>query len=173
MGRSIPVRHGQTLAHVESVADAAALMTLLCNPPVANASASHACSAMGCDDGVVPAVRRYAPIILDAIVKGTPALKGAATRNLGTALRAAPTRQKLCGIKVRDVELIQLLNWIAAAEDAFRHVTTVMVEESVQALTDTLSAHPVDMPAGHNSCINEPAVATKESDAASAVAPDD
>ena len=77
---------------------------------------------------------------LDLFVSGL-GLKGVATRNFGTALRSAPVRQALDGVKLRDTSLLQTLQWIAAASDAQRHLVPTMIDEAYASVQQALSVH--------------------------------
>ena len=48
---------------------------------------------------------------------------GAATRLLGTALRAPVVRDGLKDVHVRGEPMLKVLGWISAADDAARHIT--------------------------------------------------
>ena len=67
-------------------------------------------------------------------------LKGPATRNFGTALRAAPVRSLLKPVVLRETTLLQTLQWIAEAADAGRHLVPTMMTEALALVEHTLNA---------------------------------
>ena len=89
-------------------------------PPVRASDLCH-------EPGIMEVLCKAAPSLLDQVVKALPQLHGPATRNLSTALRAAPTREKLKGATLRGDPLLKILGWIAAADDARRHLTATLV----------------------------------------------
>ena len=59
------------------------------------------------------------------------ALTGPATCNFATALPPAPIRQLLQSRLSRDTPLLQVLQWIAAASDAGRHLVPSIMAEAI------------------------------------------
>ena len=76
------------------------------------------------------------------VLCGAVPLKGAATRSFGTSLRAPDVRKALGDKAVRDVPLLKILGWTAAAADAKRHLTRTMLQAALARLKE-IKAHTV------------------------------
>ena len=136
MGRkdaSIAVRHGATVAHVETVADAAELMALL-NGSSANRNASD-------DGGLLDNASSVANEVL-GLLTAPCGLVGNATKNLGTALRAKPVRAMLSDVcTAQRLNVLEELSFIADAADAKRHLTRQSIQETLSTLKSSCIAY--------------------------------
>ena len=90
---SIPVRHGKSITHVASIEDAAQLMTILCAPRPLHGTGNLP-GVKGEDSSLLVEVCQAADVLL-ALIPAWASLDGAATKNLGTALRASKVRDHL------------------------------------------------------------------------------
>ena len=97
------------------------------------------------------------------------ALTGPATPNFGRALRAAPTRQLLQSTLLRDTPLMTILEWIAAASDAGRHLVPIMMTEAVDMVEEVLN-NIVNKPAGNYE--HEPTIDTSKDNTLSSICDD-
>ena len=136
MPRGIPVRHGHALLHARSTDEAAELVTKLQAARPSHLNTSENILAVGTDLLSVAASASAAKA-LGTIVGSFP-ITGKATRTLGTALRVEQVRGQLQTASVKGEPLLKVLEWIAKAADAYRHLTGPLMDEAVATLRQTV-----------------------------------
>ena len=84
------------------------------------------------DYGVLSAASDSAARLLALAVEANGALTGQATSNFGTLLRVSKVRDALQGKSVRQIPLERVLQRVARAADAKRHLTSALISEAEQ-----------------------------------------
>jgi hypothetical protein len=135
---SLTVRRGSVLVHCNTVAEAAQIareldLTLATVPDHVDSigqilqqstiseEADAACS-----------------FLLGRVTEACPHIDGKAAQNFGTLFRVADFREICAGQLVRDVDLMRVLQHVAAASDAKRHLTATRVQEAVSLVLKLL-----------------------------------
>ena len=146
-GKGIPIRHGTTICYARDAMEAARIMVEL------ETGAGHSQQQQrqeqqqvhldtGAGDNLdiarlaADTTKRLHALILQSC----PSLVGKAAKNFGTALRAAQVRQLFSGVGLREVELLQWLEYVANAADAHRHLSSTIVFEVEALVALTLHA---------------------------------
>ena len=129
-GKGLVIRYGSTVAHVNSVDDAASLMATLGLAPTS-----------------VPASTTPNSEVLNSIIEGATAalsklnasfsIDGKASRNLGTALRVKQIME-VVGI---NSEMADTLLYISRAADGIRHLSPALISRALGQL-DEVTAVP-------------------------------
>ena len=124
------LRVGHALVHCE-VHEIGAVLSQLCQPPPV---ASCRSSPLRADaDLLFNAVSAGAAAALDALVRRFP-LVGRANTSLGTALRVKAVRSTLG----KDEDCLRHMNYLAAAADAYRHLSPAVIEKTLNTFQQLL-----------------------------------
>ena len=129
---TIPIRHGRTVIHAQSISQAADLARELSTTALASQCAVPSFAL---------AVSNAAHTALDLVNASVP-LVGRARITLGTALRAAEVRRLLGD------ELVKEIGYIANGADAFRHLGETDINNTLHLLRKAL-------PSVSNHCVGE------------------
>jgi hypothetical protein len=76
--------------------------------------------------------------LLGRVTEACPHIDGKAAQKFGTLFRVADFREICAGQLVRDVDLMRVLQHVAAASDAKRHLTATRVQEAVSLVLKLL-----------------------------------
>jgi hypothetical protein len=80
------------------------------------------------------------------ILAADPSINGDAVSCFGTLLRVPQVRERFADYKLRDVGLLKLLGHIAAADDAWRHLTAVVLDEATSLVSNIIDPPPPPPP---------------------------